>query len=125
MKDEAKTKKQLISELTEMRRQIAAWQAPETQGEQMAEALRESEARNREEARRASEEKYFTMLKSFEEGYYEVDLEGNCTFFNDALCRIVGYKAEEMPGLNYRLFTAAEAADKLHQAFSSVLRTGE
>ncbi len=78
-----------------------------------------------EEARRASEEKYFTVLKSIEEGYYEVDLDGNCTFFNEALCRIVGYRAEEMRGLNYRLFTEAEAADKLQQAFSNVLDTGE
>ena len=47
-----------------------------------------------EEALRESEEKYRTILNSIQEGYYEVDLSGNLTFFNDSLCGIIGYPRE-------------------------------
>jgi GAF domain-containing protein len=38
-----------------------------------------------------SEEKYRTILERIEEGYFEVDLAGRLTFFNDSICRILGY----------------------------------
>jgi PAS domain-containing protein len=44
-----------------------------------------------EEALRESEEKYRTILESIENGYFEVDVHGNFTFFNDSLCEILGY----------------------------------
>ncbi len=55
-----------------------------------------TERKQAEEALRQSEEKYRTILKSIEDGYYEVDLAGNFTFFNDAHCRQLGYPREEM-----------------------------
>jgi PAS domain S-box-containing protein len=78
-----------------------------------------------EEALRQSEEKYRNILESIEEGYYEVDLAGNQTFFNDSLCRIYGYPKEEVTGTNYRRFTDQENAKKLFQTFNRVYRTGE
>ena len=39
-----------------------------------------------------SEEKYRTVLENIEEGYFEVDLDGNFTFFNEATCKILGTK---------------------------------
>jgi PAS domain-containing protein len=44
-----------------------------------------------EEALSESEEKYRTILHSIQEAYYEVDLAGNLTFFNDSLCRHLKY----------------------------------
>jgi len=41
-----------------------------------------------EDALRQSEEKYRIILQSIEDGYYEVNLAGDMTFFNDAMCRI-------------------------------------
>ena len=41
-----------------------------------------------------SEEKYRSILETIEDGYCEVDLEGNLTFFNRAFCRILGYSEE-------------------------------
>ena len=32
-------------------------------------------------------EKYRDILESIEDGYFEVDLAGNFTFFNDSVCR--------------------------------------
>ena len=78
-----------------------------------------------EEALRKSEEKYRTILHSIEEGYFEVDLAGNLTFFNDRLCTFSGYSKEELMGMNNRQFMTEEAAKKAYQAFSEVYRTGE
>ena len=77
------------------------------------------------QALRQSEEKYRSMLDSLEDGYYEVDLEGNLTFFNDALCRINGYPREDMIGMNYRVYTDAGAVDQLFAAFNTVYTTGK
>jgi PAS domain-containing protein len=41
-----------------------------------------------EKVLRESEEKYRTIIHSLEEGYFEVDLSGNLTFFNDGLLHL-------------------------------------
>lgn len=74
---------------------------------------------------RESERKYRTILGSIEDGYYEVDLEGNLTFFNDALCRLTGYSKEELQGMNNRDYTEPETAKKMYEIFSKVYQTGE
>ena len=78
-----------------------------------------------EESLRQSEEKYRTILHSIEEGYYEVDLAGNMTFFNDSLCKMVGYPKEEMVGVNNRQYMSEETAKKFYETFSEVYRTGK
>ena len=78
-----------------------------------------------EEALRQSEEKYRTVLESIEEGYYEVDLVGNFTFFNDPMCRLLGYSKDELMGMNNRQYTDQENANRLFQAFNQVYRTRE
>jgi PAS domain S-box-containing protein len=72
-----------------------------------------------------SEEKYRTILEEMEEGYYEGDLAGNFTFFNDALCHILGYSADELMGMNYKQYRTEENARKVFEAFNWVYRTGE
>ncbi len=84
-----------------------------------------SERNKAEEALRKSEEKYRTILENIEDGYYEVDLEGNFTFFNDSMCRISGYPKEELMGMNDRQYTDQETTRKLFQAFNEVYRTGK
>ena len=84
-----------------------------------------TERKRAEEALRESEDKYRTILENIEEGYYEVDIKGNFTFFNDSMCRILGYPQEEMMGMNNRQFTDKENAKKLFKTFNEVYRTGE
>jgi PAS domain S-box-containing protein len=72
-----------------------------------------------------SEEKYRTILESIKDGYYEVDLAGNLTFFNQALAQLLGYPAPELLGLNNRAYTDEENARKLFQVFNQVFRTGQ
>ena len=78
-----------------------------------------------EEALRESEERYRTILENIEDGYYETDLRGDLTFFNDSLCRILGYSGEEIMGMPNKRYTDEENRKKLYQAFNEVYRTGK
>jgi PAS domain S-box-containing protein len=78
-----------------------------------------------EEALIKSEGKYRTILEEMKEGYYEVDLTGNYTFFNDALCRLLGYTREEMLGMNYRVYLPPERINKAFEYYNRIYRTGE
>jgi two-component system cell cycle sensor histidine kinase/response regulator CckA len=84
-----------------------------------------TERKRAEEALRQSEEKYRTILQSIEDGYYEVDPAGNFTFFNDSMCRILGYPKETLMGMNNRQYTDKEVAKKVFQTFNKVYKTGE
>ena len=78
-----------------------------------------------EAALRESEEKYRTILDNIEDGYFEVDLKGNFTFFNDALCRLIGYSAAAMTGMNNREYMDEENAKKVFQTFNRVYETSK
>ena len=86
MKGRGKTKDQLIHELERL----------ETRHSRVKQTLRQSE------------ERYRTIIENVEDGYYEVDLAGNFTFFNDSMCRIFGYPKEELMGMNNRQYTDKE-----------------
>jgi len=73
-----------------------------------------------EEALRQSEAKYRNILESIEEGYYEVDLEGKFTFFNDPFHKILGYTKDELLEANYRQYTDPELAKSMYQTFNKV-----
>lgn len=76
-----------------------------------------------EEALKASEEKHREILAAMEEGYYEVDLAGNLVFFNDSLCRMTGYRGEELKGKNYREFYINQ--EDIFKVFNQVYQTGK
>ena len=77
-----------------------------------------------EEALRESEEKHRTILETIEDGYYEIDLGGNFTFFNDSMCKISGYSRDELMGMNNRQYTDEVYAKKIYQTFNKVYTTG-
>jgi PAS domain S-box-containing protein len=89
------------------------------------------EAESRRQRKRAekklleSEGKYRNILESIQDGYFEVDIAGNITFFNDSVCRMVGITRAEMMGMNYRQYTDKENSRLLYQAFNKVFRTEE
>ena len=84
-----------------------------------------TERKQTEESIRQSEEKYRTILDNIDEGYYEVDLSGNFTFFNDSMCRILGHHKEELMGMNNRQITDKENAKIVFKACNKVYNTGE
>ena len=113
MEDQDKTKEQLVNELAELHQRIADLEKLEVKRKRTEEALRKSE------------ERYRTILDNIEDGYFEVDIAGNFTFFNGFLCRMLGYSIDEMMGMNNRQYMDKENAQKIYQAFNQVYKTGE
>ena len=78
-----------------------------------------------EKALGESEERYRTILDEMEEGYQEVDLAGNFTFFNEAWLKLFGYSRDEMMGTNFSRYAAEEAiAKKVYRAYNQMYKTG-
>ncbi len=78
-----------------------------------------------DEALRESDKKYRSILESIEEGCFEVDLAGNLTFFNEPLCRILGYTRADLEGMNLAVFATEETIKKNERLFAQVERTGD
>jgi two-component system cell cycle sensor histidine kinase/response regulator CckA len=87
---------------------------------------KESAKRKRaEEELRASVEKYRSILENMKEGYWEVDLPGNFTFFNDSICKSLGYSRDELLGMNNRQYTTPEMAARIYRIFNQVYQSGQ
>ena len=77
------------------------------------------------EEEKIQQDRYKVFIEDVADGFYEVDLQGNFTFFNDALCRIFGYPSDEIKDRNYREFMDTENADIAFEAFNQIYRTGK
>jgi PAS domain S-box-containing protein len=84
-----------------------------------------TEWKRAEDALQESEAKYRTILQTIEDGYYEVDIAGNFTSFNDSLFRMLGYSRDEMIGMNNRQYMTKETANKVFETFNNVYCTGK
>lgn len=81
------------------------------------------ERKRAEEGLRQSEEKYRNILETIEEGYFETDLEGIFTFYNEALGEVLGYDTNELLGMHYRQYVDHRNAKKLFLSYVKVYRT--
>ncbi len=77
-----------------------------------------------EEALKISEEKYRTILESIEEGYYELDLDGRLSFYNDAAQKMLGDGHAALKGKKLGDCTDADMAIESTRVFTHVLETG-
>ena len=84
-----------------------------------------NERRLVEDALKKSEERYRTIIESIDDGYFESDLEGNFTFFNDAMCRILEYPSDEMTGIMNPQALNEENALKVSRILEQVHQTGK
>lgn len=84
-----------------------------------------SERTRAEEALRKSEVRYRTILESIQDGYYEFDLAGNFIFFNDSMCKILGYSRDEMMGMNNRMYMDERNAKRVFKEFNRVYTSGD
>lgn len=71
-----------------------------------------------------SEEKYRSILDNIEDGYYELDLSGHITFFNEACRKIYGYSRDEFMDMNVIKLADEEIAQKAYKYFNKVYTTG-
>jgi two-component system, sensor histidine kinase and response regulator len=83
------------------------------------------ERQQRELLVRRSEEKYRNILESIEDGYYEIDLTGRFTFFNDAVTRIFGYDRETLLSMVYNDVMGPQMAEKVARTANKVFQTGK
>jgi PAS domain S-box-containing protein len=72
-----------------------------------------------------SKEKWVSILNSLEDGYYEVDLDGNFIFVNGSFCAMTGYSYDEMIGSNYRRLFGSDDCNAIFKTFNDVFKTGE
>lgn len=76
-----------------------------------------------EEKFKKSERKYKDIIENIQEGYFEVDLKGNFTFFNETFRAISGYSKEELLGKNFRELTDNENAEQILKCYNEVYKT--
>ncbi|OGP81850.1 MAG: hypothetical protein A2Z08_00020 [Deltaproteobacteria bacterium RBG_16_54_11] len=95
------------------------------QSKPIAQGIDITERKQAEETRRKSEEKYRSILENITEGYFENDLHGNLTFFNDSLVEVYGYTRDELMQMNYHQYMDEENVQKVSQAYNKVYTTGE
>jgi len=88
MKDEQKTKQQLVAELAGMRQRVAKLEELETERKRVEEVLRESEA------------KYSALVENSRDGIVILQ-DGVMKFVNTASLEIVGYTPEELLGIDF------------------------
>ncbi len=113
MNTQAKTNPEPIEEISALKQRIKDLEQSLSERKQAVVALRENEAR------------YYTILVCIEDGYFEVDTAGNFTFFNDSVCRMLGYSRTELMGMNNRQYSDKQNGKKLYQEFNKIFRTGE
>lgn len=69
------------------------------------------------------EQAHRLILENIKDGYYEVDLDGNFTFFNSALSEMLGYSEFELLNMNYKTYTSKETSKLLFNSYSNVFKT--
>ncbi|MBW2637885.1 MAG: PAS domain S-box protein, partial [Deltaproteobacteria bacterium] len=73
---------------------------------------------------RRSDRRYKNIIDTIHEAYFEVDLSGNFTFFNNSMCRILGYSREELMGMNNRDYTTSKTAKKIYKKYNVMYKKG-
>jgi len=76
-----------------------------------------------EKALKLSNEKYQNILDNIEEAYFEVDLSGRFTFFNQMVGKTLGCSDEELMGMSYRTYVDKANAKKVFEVFHEVFVT--
>jgi PAS domain S-box-containing protein len=74
---------------------------------------------------REQDEKYRMIIENIDEGFFEVNLRGDFTFFNNSVCKVLGYSREELMGKNNREYASPANAKKMYRVMNEVFLTGE
>ncbi len=78
-----------------------------------------------EEVLSQSEERYRTIIDEMEEWYFEIDLKGRFTFFNDILANALDLSREELLGRNYQDFVKKDELEAISRLFHEIFTTGK
>lgn len=69
-----------------------------------------------------SEAKYRSILETIEEGYYEVNLEGRFTFFNNSMSRMLASPRSELLAARMQRYLAPTDAEQMEKIFAEIRR---
>ncbi len=106
MKDEDKTKDQLINALVEMRQRLTELETSETRRKRAEQALKESEG------------KYSTLVNEINDGFVITDDRATITFANRALAKILGFQSPgELVGRTFLEFLTPEVRSERAKRF--------
>ncbi len=94
-------------------------------GERRKYERREDVRKMNQEIIREQMEKYQVLLTDIKDAYFEVDVLGNFTVVNSAMCNALGYGPEELIGSKYRKVVDKEGAKKLQQAVEKLHKNDE
>ena len=72
-----------------------------------------------------SEEKYRSILENIEDGYFEINKDGRITFFNNALCKILGYLSDEIKQIDQAAIFNKENDSRAYDTINDVWNTGQ
>jgi len=113
MKDEDKTKEQLINELEELRQQIAE--------------LKGIEARNKwtKRALRSREEQFRSLVQSANDAIITVDSHGNIISWNSAAEVIFGYTTDEIVGKQLSFLVPERHKENNKREFNQIASVGK
>ena len=123
MRDENKTKEQLINELRELRQRIIELEKSRNERKIAAEALRKTEekCRRAEEALRESEERYRHLVENINEVLYALDRDGVITYISSLVEAIFGYRPSEMVGRPFIDFFVEDDLPLIKDDYSRIL----
>ncbi|MCJ7739592.1 MAG: PAS domain S-box protein, partial [Anaerolineae bacterium] len=113
MKDQNRTKEELIEELAELRQQIAEMGISETEYKRAEEALRRNAVRFRQ------------LFDNMPVYGYLISSEGIILDVNNAVCRSLGYGKNELVGKPLKTIYAPESLPKMRQLFTQWQETGQ
>ncbi len=71
------------------------------------------------------EDRYRDFIENISDGIYETDIHGNFTYFNNALCEVLGYPREAVIGENFAHFMERKNARKAYGVFTKIWVTHE
>lgn len=72
-----------------------------------------------------SEERYRSIIEQMADGYFELDLEGRFIFVNNAECRNIGCRREDLIGLMANQYVNEQHIKEIYRIYGEVYRTGE
>ncbi|HEX74932.1 MAG TPA: PAS domain S-box protein [Dehalococcoidia bacterium] len=111
MKDQDKTKDQLINELDEMRQRVAELETMEGERKQVEEKLAESEQHFR------------SLTESTSDWVWETDIDGVYTYVGPRVKELLGYRPEEIIGKTPFDLMPPEEAKRVAAEFQAYLES--
>ncbi|MFX0081196.1 MAG: PAS domain S-box protein [Candidatus Hodarchaeota archaeon] len=69
-----------------------------------------------------SDQRYREIIENIEDGYFEVDLQGNYTYINDYTCKYLGFSKNKLIGKSYTSILDKKTHKEVYEIFNLVYK---